>query len=98
MHRKSKNIDEIKTFIKKSIEDGKFCDVTLAFKDGFRKCNSIIFLLTGQFWKDVMISCIILPDMDARSFDTMIVLDGFVTIKNKENNGENKRGNEPFDY
>ena len=87
------SISEIKTFLKSCIEEESFCDVTLSFRDGFRKCNSIIFLLTGEFWKDMMksldgnsFSCVILPDLDASSFDTMIklLLDGFVTIQSQE--------------
>ena len=87
------SISEIKTFLKSCIEQESFCDVTLSFRDGFRKCNSIIFLLTGEFWKDMMksldgnsFSCVILPDLDASSFDTMIklLLDGFVTIQSQE--------------
>ena len=89
----TESTSEIKTFLKSCIEEESFCDVTLSFRDGFRKCNSIIFLLTGQFWKDIMksldgksFSCVILPDLDASSFDTMIklLLEGFVTIQSQE--------------
>ena len=50
----TKHMSETKTFIKSCIEEGIFCDVTLSFSDGLRTCNSFIFLLTGQFWKDIM--------------------------------------------
>ena len=89
----TESTSDIKTFLKRCIEEESFCDVTLSFRDGFRKCNSIIFLLTGQFWKNIMksldgksFSCVILPDLDASSFDTMIklLLEGFVTIQSQE--------------
>ena len=89
----TKHMSETKTFIKSCIEEGIFCDVTLSFSDGLRTCNSFIFLLTGQFWKDIMgslggnsFSWILLPHMEASSFDKMIdiLLDGFVTIQNQE--------------
>ena len=92
-HTNNNNLSETKTFMKRCIEEGDFCDVTISVKDGVRKCNSFIFLLAGSFWTDLLkslegnsVSCIILPDIDARSFDTMmkLLLDGFVTIQNKE--------------
>ena len=36
--------DETKEFIKTCIEKEEFCDVTLAFKDGHRSCNTFVFL------------------------------------------------------
>ena len=90
-HTNNNNVSETKTFIKRCIEEEDFCDVTISVRDGVRKCNSFIFLLAGNFWTDVMkslggnsISCIILPDIDARSFDIMmkLLLDGTVTIQN----------------
>ena len=85
--------DETKAFIKTCIEKEEFCDVTLAFKDGHRSCNTFVFLLVGQFWKDIIkslqgewFSCIIVPDLGVQSFDLMIqlLLDGFATILNGE--------------
>ena len=87
------NVSETKRFIKSCHEEEKFCDVTISVKDGVRKCNSFILLLAGTFWKDLIksleknpVSCIILPDIKAQTFDTMIqlLLDGFVTIPNEE--------------
>ena len=85
--------DETKEFIKTCIEKEEFCDVTLAFKDGHRSCNTFVFLLVGQFWKDIIKSmqgecftCIIVPDLGVQSFDLMmqLLLDGFATILNGE--------------
>ena len=81
--------DKTKLFMKTCIQKEEFCDVTLALKDGHRSCNSFVFLLLGQFWKDLIsslqgkcFSCIIVPDVGVQSFDVMIklLLDGFVTI------------------
>ena len=85
--------DETKEFIKTCIGKEEFCDVTLAFKDGHRSCNTFVFLLVGQFWKDIIKSmqgecftCIIVPDLGVQSFDLMmqLLLDGFATILNGE--------------
>ena len=40
--------------IHKDIEKEEFCDVTLAFKDGHRSCNTFVFLRVGKFWKDII--------------------------------------------
>ena len=62
--------------LRSSYDNEKFSDLMIIFKDGERSASSLLFLLTGNFWKKLMLGisrmehlAVYIPDVSVEEFD-----------------------------